>query len=352
MTVQLYRYTQKQENSGEDVGDETIRLSLNTKWMDEDGNAEASSEDIPSDGNIVVKVTGNGKTYRAILNAANNWQAEVPGLPKYDSSKTLISYTAVIESVNKGTNILQVDDIGEPAVSFQESDKSVTINGRVKTKEDLNEDMEVVFDANWIDELNASATPSSDAEITAVITSSDGSSHTVHLNKSNNYTESVTLPRVAHGVAVTHTVSYTSSGTNVIQNDVSGLEEFGGDVSQIHVTGKMRKVVAPNKMNLVIDATGVISNDGNPWAVRLDASGTIHTSDWQKQKSFTPKKLDQDSPTAYANDLDLTEASGQTAVYYFSIAADHSNIRVWSDSGNVVATWNGNFYDVKVTALP
>jgi hypothetical protein len=230
VTVQLYRYTQKQENSGEDVGDETIRLSLNTKWMDEDGNAEASSEDIPSDGNIVVKVTGNGKTYRAILNAANNWQAEVPGLPKYDSSKTLIPYTAVIESVKKGTNILQVDDIGEPAVSFQESDKSVTINGRVKTKEDLNEDMEVVFDANWIDELNASATPSSDAEITAVITSSDGSSHTVHLNKSNNYTESVTLPRVAHGVAVTHTVSYTSSGTNVIQNDVSGLEEFGGDV--------------------------------------------------------------------------------------------------------------------------
>ena len=89
---------------------------------------------------------------------------------------------------------------------------------------------------------------------------------------------------------MTHTVSYTSSGTNVIQNDVSGLEEFGGDVSQIHVTGKMRKVVAPNKMNLVIDATGVISNDRNPWAVRPDASGTIHTSDWQKQKSFTPRK--------------------------------------------------------------
>ena len=42
MTVQLYRYTQKQENSGEDVGDETIRLLLNTKWMDEDGNVVAT----------------------------------------------------------------------------------------------------------------------------------------------------------------------------------------------------------------------------------------------------------------------------------------------------------------------
>ena len=42
VTVQLYRYTQKQENSGEDVGDETIRLSLNTKWMDEDGNVVAT----------------------------------------------------------------------------------------------------------------------------------------------------------------------------------------------------------------------------------------------------------------------------------------------------------------------
>lgn len=350
VTVQLYRYTQKPEDSGEDVGDETIRLSLNTTWQNEDGTA-ASGEDIPTDGNIIVKVTGNGITKRAVLNANNNWTAQVPGLPKYDSAKQLITYTAVVESVNKGTNIVSVSDLGDPAITFSGEDQSKILTGRVKAKQGLNEDMEVTFDANWIDETNVSATPSNDAEIVATIKSSDGSSQTVTLNSQNKWASTVTLPRVAHGVAVTHTVTYTSSGTNVIANDVSGLTSFSGETTAVHVTGKMRKVVTADKMTVIIDASNLMSTDGSAWAVRPDASGTMHTSDWQKQKSFTPSRLTSSEPIAYANDVDLKDANGNTAVYYFSIAADHANdFVVRSDSSSVVITKNGDKYDIAITA--